>query len=301
MNTEFSEPWFTLGALLAGVVLLAIAGVFKNLTLRWRPSVGIPFVCGGAAGVAIALASGRLAIPPAVIPGVALTLSAAYLHRGGFHSEPLEGFMRGSISGIAAAGASIAVSPGRDSSAAALILAGGTAGVLLTFLRERWKGRIVLVLALTGTVATAVAATVGNSGTFVDARDMTLAAALVPSVLVLLGVFLRWPRLLKELEGEAQLGLIGRDVVRPAANPIRRLFKGGWPDRALKRRFVTVANELAIRKRQQRTGHADLARIHQLDIFKLRSELQDLLRMRLMLDQAGEQRADVSDLPRVDV
>jgi hypothetical protein len=208
--------------------------------------------------------------------------------------------MRGALGGIAATAASIAAGPRTDPAAAGLILAGGTAGVVLTFLRERWKSRAMIVLGIAATIATLASAAVRSTGTFVDGRIMTLATALLPAAVVLIGVFLRWPRLRRELQEEARLGLMPEDTVRPTANPVRRLFRGGWPDRALRRRFVTVANELAIRKHQQKTGHSDLAKIHQLDIFKLRSELQDLSRMRLMLEQAAERKADGSDMPRVD-
>ncbi len=300
MNTEIPEPYFTLACLLAGLTLLVLAGLFKNLALQWRSSAGTPLLYGAAAGLAIAVSLGRTPLPAAVITGIAMTLSAAYLYRRGLHSEPLEGFMRGALGGIAATAASIAAAPRTDSAAAGLILAGGTAGVVLTFLRERWKSRTLLVLGIAATVATLASAAVRGAGGYVDGRHMTLATALIPSAVVFLGVFLRWPRLLRELEEEARLGLMQEDAVRPTANPIRRLFRGGWPDRALRRRFVMVANELAIRKRQQRTGHPDLARIHQLDVFKLRSELQDLSRMRLMLDQAAERKADGSDMSRVD-
>ncbi len=300
MSGDFPEPWFTFACLLAGLILMILAGIFKNLAMQWSASVGAPLMCGALAGLAISWTHARGPFDGAVAATIALTLSAAWLYRRGFHSEPLEGFMRGAITGIAAAFTGVALSAGDFRNTAPLILAGGTAGVVLTFLRERWKGRTAIVLAISAVAAAAVWAAVLAGGTIVEKAHLTLAAAVAPSLIVITGVFLRWPRLRRELDEEARLGLFNEELVRPSANPVLRLFRGGWPDRTLRRRFVTVANELAVRKLQQRNGHPDLARIHQLDVFKLRTQLQDLARMRLMMERAEDPQAEASDLHRVD-
>ena len=51
------------------------------------------------------------------------------------------------------------------------------------------------------------------------------------------------------------------------------------PDAAAHREFVRIANRLALRKRQQRARSEEMARLYQLEIIKLRMQLQEMTRI----------------------
>ena len=102
-------------------------------------------------------------------------------------------------------------------------------------------------------------------------------------LLVVATVFKQWPAVRAELRHEAVLGVMDEEDVHPAAHPIRRLGRAGWHDAGAHREFVRIANKIALRKRQQR-GHPDeVARPYQLEVIKLRMELQNMTRIDRMM------------------
>jgi hypothetical protein len=64
--------------------------------------------------------------------------------------------------------------------------------------------------------------------------------------------------------------------VRPTAHPLLRLGSGGWTDKRAHRQFVRLANKIALRKRQQRDRNDSMARLYQLEIIKLRMQIQEM-------------------------
>jgi hypothetical protein len=116
------------------------------------------------------------------------------------------------------------------------------------------------------------------------------AAALVP-LLIIATVFKQWPSVRQELNHEAALGFIDDEDVRPTAHPLRRLGRAGWHDAGAHREFVRIATRIALRKRQQRTRTETMARLYQLEVIKLRMELQEMARidraMRVHAEQAS--------------
>ena len=64
--------------------------------------------------------------------------------------------------------------------------------------------------------------------------------------------------------------------VRPTAHPLLRLGSGGWADKHAHREFVRLANKVALRKRQQRDRTDEMARLYQLEIIKLRMQIQEM-------------------------
>ena len=107
---------------------------------------------------------------------------------------------------------------------------------------------------------------------------MASATVLIP-LIVVATVFKQWPVILAELTDEARLGFVPDDDVRPTAHPLRRLGRGGWHDAGAHREFVRIANKIALRKRQQRSRSEDVARLYQLEVIKLRMELQEMSRI----------------------
>ena len=79
-----------------------------------------------------------------------------------------------------------------------------------------------------------------------------------------------------ELSHEASLGFVNDADVRRTAHPLLRLGSGGWADRKAHREFVRLANKIALRKRQQRNRPDDIARLYQVEIIKLRMQIQEM-------------------------
>ena len=97
----------------------------------------------------------------------------------------------------------------------------------------------------------------------------------MPAVIVL-AVFRQWPDVRAELRHEASLGFMTDADVRPTAHPLLRLGAGGWADKRAHREFVRLANKIALRKRQQRDRTDAMARLYQLEIIKLRMQIQEM-------------------------
>jgi hypothetical protein len=113
----------------------------------------------------------------------------------------------------------------------------------------------------------------------VSARDVALIAVVIVPLLVVITVFRQWPEIRAELRHEASLGFIDDADVRRTAHPFLRLGSGGWNDRRAHREFVRLANEIALRKRQQRDRPEEVARLYQLEIIKLRMRIREMSRI----------------------
>src|ERR671938_191992 len=59
----------------------------------------------------------------------------------------------------------------------------------------------------------------------------------------------------------------------------KRLGAAGWSDKQAHREFVRLANRIALRKRQQRDRTDEMARLYQLEIIKLRMQIQEMSRI----------------------
>ncbi|HEX8251893.1 MAG TPA: hypothetical protein VF846_02005, partial [Thermoanaerobaculia bacterium] len=133
-----------------------------------------------------------------------------------------------------------------------------------------------------------------SNGRF-DDRDIAIGAAALVPLLIVATVFKQWPSVRGELRHEAALGFIDEDDVRRTAHPLLRLGRAGWYDSGAHREFVRIANRIALRKRQQRSRTEEIARLYQLEVIKLRMELQEMTRidraMRMQAEQAGATRS----------
>ena len=276
-----TDPVLTLvliAALMAGAVVVRY---FRTLESDfWGPARN-PIVSGVVGGVLVRVAGLERALQIVSI-AVVLTLAALYSRLTGDESEPADGMLLGALSG-AAASAALALD-GRDPllTFSACVLAGAVAGYGITFavLHVAEKTRQVAWDVATAAAAVGAAwtpALLARSGVPQD-RIAIGTASLIP-LLVIGAVFRQWPDVRAELAHEASLGFIAPADVRTTAHPILRLGRGGWADRGAHREFVRLATRIALRKRRQRARSDERARLYQLELLKLRMQLQEMSRI----------------------
>ena len=232
-----------------------------------------------------------------VVTGIALTLAALYSRLTGDESEPADGMLLGAISGAAAA-VPLVVIQGEEPLRAvgSCVLAGGVAGFGITWavLHVADKMRQIVWDFVTAVAAIAAAwlpSTLARFG--LDDRRMAIGTTALMPLLVIGAVFKQWPQLRAELRHEAALGFIDDRDVRSTAHPILRLGRGGWSDRGAHREFVRLANLIALRKKQLRDRPTDVARLYQLEVMKLRMQLQNMSR----IEHAAARRGQEDELP----
>jgi hypothetical protein len=168
------------------------------------------------------------------------------------------------------------------------LLAGAVGGYGITFasfhVTDKARQAIIdVITAALGVLVAYLPTTVGHD------RLVAIAAAFAVPLMAIVAVFRQWPDIRAELSHEASLGFINDRHVRRTAHPFLRLGSGGWADARAHRQFVRLANKIALRKRQQRNRPDDIARLYQVEIIKLRMQIQEMSR----IDRASEEeRAD---------
>jgi hypothetical protein len=283
-----SDPVLALILVVSFFLAVSIASWFKTIDAALWREARVPLTLGFLSGIALRFIDGPVAI------GVLLTLAALYTRLTGSESEPAEGMTLGAMMGGAAA-----VPFAIDQETAllrfsAVILAGAVAGYGITFglTHVRRKLRQLGVDAVTAALAVGAAAlprVLVRSG--IAERHVAVGAAALVPLLIVVTVFKQWPLVRAELRHEAALGVIDEEDVRPTAHPLLRLGRGGWHNAGAHREFVRIANKIALRKRQQRGRPEEVARLYQLEVIKLRMELQEMTRIdRTMRAQAESEQ-----------
>ncbi|HEX7831276.1 MAG TPA: hypothetical protein VF787_16585 [Thermoanaerobaculia bacterium] len=269
-----SDPVLALILIASFFLVITAASYFKTLERGLWLEARVPIVAGVIAGIAMRF------VPEwhVVAAGVLMTLAALYVRLTGRESEPSDGMVLGAMTGAAASLPFVVMND-----AAPLlrftecILAGAVAGYGITFglTHVREKLRQLAVDAITAALAIGAAAlpSFAIKARMPERELAIIAAALVP-LLLIATVFKQWPIVRAELRHEAVLGVIDEEDVRSTAHPFRRLGRGGWHDAGAHREFVRIANKIALRKRQQRNRPDEIARLYQLEVIKLRMELQ---------------------------
>ncbi len=255
------------------LAVMAAADYFKSLDPNFWRAWRTPLAAG--------IVAGALLWPlhvNEIAAGIVLSLAALYVRLMGRESESIDGMLLGGCTGAAAA----AVLSWRADAVAECIAAGAVAGYGVTYaafhVRERGKQIAIDVVTAFAAVGAAYAPrALAAGGVRAHAADIAV-AALVP-VIVVMTVFREWPELRAELRHEASLGFLADADVRRTAHPILRHGGGGWTDRRAHREFVRLANEIALRKRRQRFRSDDVARLYQLEIIKLRMQIQEMSRI----------------------
>jgi len=283
-----TDPVLALILVASFFLLLTLASWFKTLdSMLWREA-RVPLTLGVFCGIVLRFLEGPVAI------GVLLTLAALYTRLTGRESEPADGMALGAMTGGAAAvPLVIDDAPGTLLRFSACIVAGAVAGYGITFglthvrrkLRQLGVDVATAALAVGAATLPAAAARAGLAH-----RHVAYTAAAIVPVLLVVTVFKQWPALRAELRDEARLGVIDDDDVRPTAHPLLRFGRAGWHDANAHREFVRIANTIALRKRQQRGRPEEIARLYQLEVIKLRMDLQSMTRIDRAMRAQSEAR-----------
>jgi hypothetical protein len=263
-------------------LVLAIAAVrfFKTLDHDFWRAAATPIVAGTGAGILIRLIDVHSLQP--VIIGVTVTIAALYSRLTGDESEPAEGMLLGAASGAAASIPLVINTDWELSAFAMCVIAGTVAGYGITFaafhVADKARQLILDVITAAGAAGAAHIPFALQRAGLSEPRIAIITAAAVP-LLGIITVFKQWPDIRAELRHEASLGFIDDSDVRPTAHPFLRLGRAGWNSPGAHREFVRVANRIALRKRQQRNRSEEMARLYQLEIIKLRMQLQNMTRI----------------------
>ena len=283
-----TDPVFALVLVAVFLPVAAAARFFRTLDANLWRAASTPILSGLAAGAIAALLHQRYQV---LAIGILLTLAALYVRLTGDESDAIDGMLLGASTGAAAAIPLLVMRGGTTRSAAECLLAGAVAGFGITFAAFHVADRLRQTLfdAVTAIAAIGVAylpRVIAANGV-ADRTIAIISAALAPLV-VIGAVFVQWPTLRNELTHEASLGFIDLGDVRTTAHPLMRYGRGGWTDGRAHREFVRLANLIALRKRQQRGRPDEIARLHQIEIIKLRMQIQEMSR----IDRATRARAE---------
>jgi hypothetical protein len=285
-----TDPVLALVLLVCGFTALAAVHFFKTLDGELWHSWRTPLAAGVAIGVILRLIG--TAQPWAI--ALLLTLGALYVRLTGHESEAVDGMLLGAASGAAAAIPLMAGSETELRTLAQCMLAGAVAGYGTTFasFHVADKLRQLLIDAATTAVAVVVAYApqlIGND------RATAIGAVMVIPLIGAITVFRQWPDVRAELSHEASLGFIKDSDVRRTAHPLLRLGRGGWMDSKAHRQFVRLANKIALRKRQQRNRPDEIARLYQVEIIKLRMQIQEMSKIDRAVVSASQADEHLSD------
>jgi hypothetical protein len=281
----------TLTILAASLLLLLLAELFRNIEPDWRSALAAPAIVGISAGMLTVLLRGWTGDGGApLLAAVLITIGAGELHRRGMHTDPIEGLATGAVSGTITAVITVLFGGGDPLvTAARILLAGIVAGFVLAIIYERWNRWMVPACLLTS-IASGTASLIPTLVPNVRSDALTAGVAAFTPFALIVSVFTNRAAMLAELREEAALGLFPDDQLASTTHPLRRLGRAGWRDRDVRRRFVSLSHELALRKRRQRIARPELARLYQLDVLKLRMELQEIIRVQR--DMERHQEAD---------
>ena len=289
-----ADPVLALILIVAFFAVVTAASYFKTLDGALWSEARIPMIAGVISGVLIRFAT---FVPPFIATGIVLTLAALYIRLTGRESEPADGMALGALTGAAASVPLVLIPRGGELlRLSECILAGAVAGYGITFgltqVREKFRQAIVDAVTAAAAIGAAWLATIAAQR-FAE-RDIAIGAAAVVPLLLVIAVFAQWPTIRAELRDEAVLGFIDDEDVRRTAHPLRRLARAGWHDSEAHRQFVRIATRLALRKRQQRSRTEEIARLYQLEVIKLRMELQEMTR----IDRAMRVHAEREQMAR---
>ena len=285
-----SDPAYAVVLLLCFLAALAVVRFFKTLDPEFWSAAATPLLAGVVSGILLRL----LPVAHPVAIGIVFTIASLYARLTSDETEPIDGMLLGACSGATAAAIVLTRGEHECRVIAECLLAGAIAGYGVTFaaLQVTDKLRQVVIDALTALVA------IGAAWVPRFIPDERLTATVVATAIPLLAgiiVFQQWPDVRAELSHEASLGFMADRDVRRTAHPLLRLGRGGWADRKAHREFVRLANKIALRKRQQRDRPEEIARLYQLEIIKIRMQIQEMSRIDRAVLAASNDREMPSD------
>lgn len=272
-----SDPVIALILVICLYAGIAVVRFFKTLDGDFWRAAMTPAIAGLIAGFVIRLIPESPELHATVI-GVVVTVAALYARLTGEETEPIDGMLIGAAGGAAAA-LPLVMDGGSELQAfSACVLAGAVAGYGVTFAIQHVgdKLRQALLDVVTAGVAVGVAHLPMLLQRVTTDRIVAITTTALIPLIALAALFQQWPDVRAELRHEASLGFMNDSDVRATAHPFLRLGRAGWTDPAAHREFVRVANRIALRKRQQRNRSGEMARLYQLEIIKLRMQLQEM-------------------------
>ncbi|HEX6161359.1 MAG TPA: hypothetical protein VF111_14385 [Thermoanaerobaculia bacterium] len=276
-----ADPVLAFVPIVSFIAAMAMASYFKTLDQSLFRDAQVPLVAGVVGGIAIRFADVS-PVARIVATGVVLTIIALYVRLTGRESEPADGMTLGALTGATAALPLALSGEGELLRLAECLLAGAVAGFGITFALTKITDKLqqAAIDALTAAVAVGAAyLPTLLQRSRIPEREIALGATALIPLLLIATVFKQWPQVRAELRHEASLGFIDDEDVRRTAHPILRLGRGGWHDAGAHREFVRIATRMALRKRQQRQRTEDVARLYQLEVIKLRMEMQEMARI----------------------
>lgn len=288
-----SDPLLTFVLLACFFAAMAAALFFKTVDRGFARAARTPIAAGVVAG-AVILALNRIASLQSPLIGVLMTFAAVWVRHTGEESEAADGMILGALTGASAA-IPLAIFAGSNElrSFSQLVLSASVAGYGITYaafhVGDRTRQIAIDAITAVAAVLAAYAPAAINRRLLSDGEVAIFTTAAIP-LLALIIVFKQWPDLRAELAHEAALGFMNDADVATTAHPLRRLGRGGWTDGHAHREFVRLASRIALRKRQQRNRTDETARLYQLEIIKLRMQLQEMTRIGRVVN------AEVDDL-----
>jgi len=261
-----ADPVLTLVLIVCFFAAVGMARWFKTLDADFPRAAVRPAAVGAACGIVLCF------IEHPIVIGVLMTIAAVYVRHIGDESEPTDGMLLGTLTGAAAA-LPAAIAGGNSLRLfAQCVIASSIAGYGITFaafhVADRTRQLVFDAVTMVVAVATAYIP--------LPARRTAVAVTVAVPLIAVLTVFKQWRSVRAELSHEASLGFMDDADVRITAHPIRRFGRGGWIDAAAHREFVRLSNKIALRKRQQRNRPEEIARLYQLEIIKLRMQVQQM-------------------------
>jgi hypothetical protein len=279
-----TDPVLTFILLALFFLAIAAARWFKTLDTGFGQAATTPLLTGIACGVIL------MFVHHAVATGILLTIAAIYVRHTGDESEAPEGMLLGTLIGASAA---IPLAFSGDAELrkfAEVVVAGTVAGYGITFAAFHVADRVKQLLLDVVTAIVAIGAAAAPSlleRAGISDRRIAISVGIAIPLLSIVTVFVQWRHVRTELQDEATLGFVDPRDVRATAHPILRLGRAGWTNAHAHREFVRLANRIALRKRQQRERSEAVARLYQLEIIKLRMQLQEMAK----IDRAMRERA----------
>ena len=289
-----SDPVLCIVVYAVFLAAMSAAHFFKTLD----HDLGTAWGTAVAMGVAVAVVLFLVRDLYQVVGGIALTLAALYVRHTGRETEAVDGMIVGSVMGATAAIPFVMTSVHEAGIIASLMLAGAMAGYGITFavFHVADKRKQIAFDVATAAVAIVLAWLPALGARYgIRERHILLVVATALPLIVVAAVFQQWPDVRAELRHESSLGFLSDRDVRATAHPLIRLGRGGWADRRAHREFVRLANRIALRKRQQRSRTDDVARLYQIEIIKLRMQIQEMSHIDRDVLSAGSGEGGSSD------
>jgi hypothetical protein len=269
---------------LLAALAAVVTGLAFALAARWYKRLELAPGSLGAAAMGGALSgAATLALQPLgnrtladAAPLAILFLLASWIRRQDADLDGFDAALAGSITGLVAAAIVLPMSDQPLNDVARLGAAGPIVVTAAWFAASRGKS---VAAWLGGAALIAAVATFARVIPPQAAGEIAVAICLGPALAAFASVLQMRATIVSELGEETRLGVFDAAEIASVAHPFLRLRFNAWPDAVARRRFVQLATELAIRKRQQRRMSAKAARLYQLEILKLRMELQSVVRV----------------------